>query len=67
MAPIPRTRPCRAEFEAAVGLRARSTQKKTKVPTQRCHVALGALGAFGKCKMASGVQSLNCADPGKTS
>eukprot|EP00969_Alexandrium_andersonii_P051562 2264894-Alexandrium_andersonii.AAC.1 len=42
-------------------------QKKTKVPTQTCHVAHGALGALGICKIASGVQSLNCADPGKTS
>eukprot|EP00969_Alexandrium_andersonii_P367741 15471357-Alexandrium_andersonii.AAC.1 len=34
---------------------------------QRCHFALGALGALGKCKIASGVRSLSCADPGKTS
>eukprot|EP00969_Alexandrium_andersonii_P145358 6429184-Alexandrium_andersonii.AAC.1 len=34
---------------------------------QRCHFALGALGALGKRKHVSGVQSWNCADPGKTS
>eukprot|EP00969_Alexandrium_andersonii_P202462 8945762-Alexandrium_andersonii.AAC.1 len=41
--------------------------KKTKEPTQRCHFALGLLGALGTCTIASGVQSLNCADPGKPS
>eukprot|EP00969_Alexandrium_andersonii_P273350 12082090-Alexandrium_andersonii.AAC.1 len=41
--------------------------QKKKVPMQRCHFALGALGALGTCTIASGVQSLNCADPGMTS
>eukprot|EP00969_Alexandrium_andersonii_P116645 5156865-Alexandrium_andersonii.AAC.1 len=42
-------------------------QKKTRVPTQRCHFAIDTLGALGTCTIASGVQSLNCVALGKTS